>query len=138
VDAFGDAHRVWNHLWQELERLVVEIDAALGAHLRERPIRARRDPRPGRGALVVGRACLRFELDVDDRAVPAVLGTAERVLRLTAFSAGRTGEPSPIAVVWIDSTTERWTSSETEGEILRLDDRPALERLFLSLLVDAA
>ena len=115
-------------LWRELERVVGEVGAVLGAHLRERPIAVRRDGDGGR--LVVGRTRLRLEPGRGN--APAVLGSASQVVRWVVFR-----EERVLAVLWADVTRLRWTSTETEGEIFRLDDRAALESFFFALFVDA-
>jgi hypothetical protein len=124
---------VWDLIWEQLEHLITELNRALGAHLRERPIAAWR---PGcrastGGVLIVGRGRLELELDVDGDA-PTLLGTTPAVLRLTALA---TSSRRTVGVLWVDPTTRRWTSTETEGELFALDDRLALERFFLALFV---
>ena len=142
------ALRVWECVWAGIERLVHEAREALGSHLREGALDARRRAcghERAIGELIVGRTVLRLECALDcapasprESLLHDVFGGRKPLVRVHVFRDGANGVSVLEAVLGADPATGIWVATEPDLGPARLDDLASFEEFFWTLVTDRA
>ncbi len=137
---------VWQRVWDELERLVVETREMLGSHLRYTDIASRRVAAAGDrevGELLIGRT--RWQIECPLECWPArreepllgeVFGPDAPLARFFVCRWPEGGTPRLEFILAADPASGVWTSTDPDFGPASLGDLGGLERLFWSVVAD--
>jgi hypothetical protein len=140
------ALRVWQSVWAGIERLVSEAREALGSHLREGALDARRltgDPEREIGELIIGRTRLRVECMLEcaptspaEAVLYDVFGSDKPLVRIRVLREAANGSSVLESLLAVEPASGLWIATELDLGPAHLDDLASFEAFFWTLITD--